>query len=273
MTTSTPVAWADKGYLRDIQYRDSSKLAARASLHEKYGRDDWMPWIAAQRTWRAGEAVLEVGCGAGWFWEKAAGALPPDLAITLCDLSPGMVAEATARARAAERGWRIEGQAADAMTLPFADASFDVVMACHMLYHLPSPGQGVAEIARVLRPGGTALIATNGKGNMAELFAPRQAVFGGDAGDWASQLFSLESAPALIDPHFAGFELRRYDDDLVCTDPADIHAYLTSSPPGDAGSPEDDDALRRAIGEAFEAGGGVLKIHKNVGLFVCRKAG
>jgi hypothetical protein len=60
---SEPVVWADQSYLRDVQYRDSGRLAARASLHGKYGRDDWASWIAGQRTWRAGEAVLAAGGG------------------------------------------------------------------------------------------------------------------------------------------------------------------------------------------------------------------
>jgi ubiquinone/menaquinone biosynthesis C-methylase UbiE len=76
----------------------------------------------------------------------------------------------------------VAGEVADASALPFHEASFDAVLASHMLYHLPDPRDGVAEIARVLRPEGTAIVATNGMANMRELFDLRRRVFGGDAG-------------------------------------------------------------------------------------------
>ena len=50
------VAGSAQAYLRDVQYRDSSRLAARARLHVKYGTAPvaWFPWLATQVDWPAG---------------------------------------------------------------------------------------------------------------------------------------------------------------------------------------------------------------------------
>ncbi len=258
----------DQDYLRAVQYRDAANLDARANLHRKYGRGDWMDWVAARLPWRDGLRVLELGCGPGWLWEAAARrASRPALDLTLTDLSPGMAAQAQARAQAA--GWTATGQTADAMALPFAEASFDVVVACHMLYHLPDPAQGVAEIARVLATDGTALVATNGRANLAELFALRGVVWPGEPVDPVSWRFGLETGGALLEAAFGAVALERYDDDLTVTDPADVMAYLTSSPPASEATADQLARLREATGAAFAQGGGQMKIGKDTGLFTC----
>jgi SAM-dependent methyltransferase len=258
--------WSDRAYL-DAQYGDSSRLGARANLHAKYGRGDWQAWVLAQHAWRAGERVLEIGCGPGWLW--AEGAATPGMSLELTDLSPGMVGEAVERAKAA--GWTAAGRVADAAALPYSDGAFDVVVANHMLYHLPDPAAGVAEIRRVLKAGGVALIATNGAGNLAELFALRRQVFGGEGGERASSRFTLESGAPMLAAAFDTVELRRYDDPLTCTDPADVIGYITSSPPADQADPAQLASLRRAVADAFERGGGSLRVCKDVGLFCCRR--
>lgn len=81
------------------QYGDSRKLAARARLHSQYSvaETDWFFWVAGQLPLRTGDHVLDIGCGPGWFWAAAVDQLPQALALTLADLSPGMVDEALRR--------------------------------------------------------------------------------------------------------------------------------------------------------------------------------
>ena len=271
MAASGETAWNDAAYLREAQYRNSSNLAARANLHS-YGRGDWFPWVAAQPDWPSAGRMLELGCGAGWFWANAGTAVPAKLELTLSDLSAGMVEEALTRVRGVGRWSQVEGRAADASALPFDDTRFDVVQALHMLYHLPDPARGVDELVRVLKPGGLAVIATNGRETMRKLFALKAAVFGGADRDELIDGFSLERARPILAARFADVEFRPYEDTLRITEPADVFAYHTSSPPGETATQAEAAALREAIDAAFAAGGGALTVTKSVGVFLCRKA-
>jgi len=78
--------------------------------------------------------VLEVGTGSGALWQENADRIPPDWKVTLTDLSPGMLADAeTALSPLRPFTFR----QADAQDLSLPDASFDAVLANHMLYHVP----------------------------------------------------------------------------------------------------------------------------------------
>jgi SAM-dependent methyltransferase len=100
------------------------------------------------------EHVLEIGCGPGL--ALAAAARGPAARITGVDPSPVMVAQARRRnRRAAERVTVLE---AGAETLPLADASVDCAIAVNSLSHWRSRERGLAELARVLKPGGRAAL-------------------------------------------------------------------------------------------------------------------
>ncbi len=87
--------------------------------------------------------------------------------IALSDFSPGMIEEAQHNLADAGRPFAFER--IDAQAIPFADASFDMVIANHMLYHVPDRPQALAEIRRVLRPGGRLYAATGGANHLREI--------------------------------------------------------------------------------------------------------
>jgi len=99
---------------------------------------------------RLGERLLEIGSGSGAIAEGLLTARP-GLAITATDLDPVMV---DAAARRLENNPHVTVQSADATRLPFADGAFDSVVSCLMLHHVIEWEAAVAEIARVLKPGG-----------------------------------------------------------------------------------------------------------------------
>ena len=264
-------AGGDQAYLRDEQYRDGRRLTSRADLHRKYSTapTSWLPWIAARFDLRAGATVLEAGCGTGWVWEQSDVPIPPGVELTLTDLSPGMVAEAQRRAAATGRFGAVAGQPADVADLPFADASFDRVIADHMLYHLPDPGRGVAELARVVRPDGTVIAATNGRRHVRELWQLRGDVFGTPPVDRTVEVFGAETGFPILRDHFGDVRWIQYHDELHCTDPADVMAYVCSVPPAEDADGDHLDRLAAAIHRAFDRGTGTMVITKDVGCFVC----
>ena len=153
----------DQEYLRGSQYKDPTNLNARIALHANYTRADepWYPWLVGRINWPVGAEVLEVGCGTGALWANVAPLLP-DLRLTLTDLSEGMLATA-ARTVASIANIELAGaRTCDVQALPLPDAAFDIAVANHMLYHVPDPRRAAAELARVLRPNGVLLAATNG---------------------------------------------------------------------------------------------------------------
>lgn len=93
--------------------------------------------------------ALEVGCGGGLLTEQIA-----QMGFTTTGLDPSAPSLATARDHAAQTRLQIAYDLGTAEQLPYADASFDVVFCCDVLEHLTSVEVAVAEIARVLRPGG-----------------------------------------------------------------------------------------------------------------------
>jgi SAM-dependent methyltransferase len=105
-----------------------------------------------------GARVLEVGCGPGHLSIRMARQLGLD--VTGLDLDPAMIEVARANADRAADDDRREPSfvLGDVASLPFPDASFDVVVSTLSLHHWADPRAGLSEIGRVLRPGGRALV-------------------------------------------------------------------------------------------------------------------
>ncbi|HVU72125.1 MAG TPA: class I SAM-dependent methyltransferase, partial [Mycobacteriales bacterium] len=104
------------------------------------------------RPLRAGERVLDAGCGTGWF---AAGVrrARPDVVVLGSDLSAGMLG----KARDAGAWPLVQG---DCTTFPFATASIDVVVARGVLHHLPEVVPALAEWRRILAPDGVVALSS-----------------------------------------------------------------------------------------------------------------
>jgi SAM-dependent methyltransferase len=97
--------------------------------------------------------VLEVGCGVGTDTVRFAREGARIAAVDLSDTAVALTIE-----RLAEEGLDGDVREADAESLPFADASFDVVYSWGVLHHTPDTARAIREVARVLRPSGTARI-------------------------------------------------------------------------------------------------------------------
>lgn len=101
---------------------------------------------------RPGMSILDVGCGPGSITLDLAAAVPGGRVVGIENTEAPLEA---ARTLAAERGdTSTVFELADALHLPYADGSFDVVHAHQVLQHLPDPVRALREMARVCRPGG-----------------------------------------------------------------------------------------------------------------------
>lgn len=211
----------NKEYLKNQQYRDASNLAARRALFQ-YGTnaESLWHWVCKQYSIQAGSKILEVGCGSGEFWREAIKVFPDNCAITLTDLSSGMLESVQ---KNLPQLANCQFEVADVEHLAYGNCSFDVVFAHLMLYHTASPECALAEIKRVLKKSGFAGILLSGEDNMQPLFTllscenPRQA-----------QRFSAEMAINVLPEYFSDIKQHVYQNTLRITEVEPLIAYVRS---------------------------------------------
>ncbi len=266
MTSRSDFAGGNQTYLRDVQYGDGAKLDVRTALHQRFSSATvaFPDFAASLVDWTDHTRVLECGTGTGRFWDNSFAHKASSL--TLTDLSPGMVQEAVSRAR--RNGFDdVTGNECDVQELRYEDDSFDVVVANHMLYHVPDPDLAVAELARVLRPGGSLLAATNGYGHMDAMNDAIAEVFGGH-GEGLYEVFGIDTGEARLREQFTRVAWHAYDNDLFVTDAQAAIAYGLSFPPGETATDAQAVEFGAAIRSRFVDG--QMRIRTRTGAFVCK---
>ena len=211
-------------------YETDENLRIRQETHDKYTvpKNDFARWALGTINWQGDEAVLDLGAGIGTYYSRLS-AMAPNATYYAIDLSMEML-----KNHPAEPGCLTQS---DAMHLPYADQSFDVVMANHMLYHIPDIDAALQEIRRVLKPHGKVLVATNSIHTMPELqVLMRRAIvlltrYGATQVHppaLPSDSFALENGTRILAHHF--FAVVRHDipSQLVFTDIEPVIAYFES---------------------------------------------
>ena len=196
------------------QYATEENLEARRSLYAKAEgpdpRDIAFDAVAEVEPGR----VLEVGGGPGELAARIAGELGCE--VVMLDVSPRMVELASARGVRAVVG--------DVQDLPFEDGEFDCLLAAWMLFHVPDVDLGLRELARVLRPGGRLVAATNSAEHMKEL----REIAGTAA--WA-RVFTRENGAEILGKHFATVERRDADGWVTIDHPDVVRGFVASLDP------------------------------------------
>lgn len=194
------------------EYVDESGLAARVALWAR--REGPQPQDIAFDEVLAAEPqrVLDAGCGWGEFAERL---MRAGVGVVALDQSERMVELARARG--------VEAVVGDVQELPFGDGKFDVTVANFMLYHVPNVDLGLSELARVTRPGGRLVAATNGVRQLAELWE----LVGRDVSN-RSTLFMRETGTELLDRHFEDVRMIGLDGAIELS-AADMRGYVTHS--------------------------------------------
>jgi SAM-dependent methyltransferase len=196
------------------EYATEDGLRARASVYEGISGPDARDLVVEAVGEVSPGRVLEVGCGWGELAARIAAEL--DAEVVAVDLSPRMVELAR------EQG--IDARVADAQQLPFADGEFDCVTANWMLYHVPDLDRALGEMARVLRPGGRLVAATNGLRHLEELWS----LVGRNRADEGVRFFA-ETAEPYLRRHFAHVERRDCESTLDFAGVDAVRGYIASS--------------------------------------------
>ena len=268
----------DQGFLKDTAYGDDANLAARQAIYRYQVEPfEFFGWALDQVEWRGGERVIDVGCGRGQYLARLAVDRRADSLVGV-DLSTGMLASVR---RLWRDGVRPPGLVnADAERLPFTDGAADVALAMHMLYHVPDIPKAVAELRRVVRPGGTLLVSANAAGGMAELHRLRwesiAAVADRPVEPWSwFARFNLDNGVALLRESFDQVELRPSERELHIPDPDPVVAFLDSQSLPAGAVPADVDwaevvteMRRRAATRIAEEG--YFGVTIRMGVLVCR---
>lgn len=151
---------ADEASFVREQYATPDNLRARKSAYVNAEGDDPRQFAFEAVAAAQPRRVLEVGGGEG----ELAVRIKNELGVEVVgiDQSEAMVAE--------QRAKGIDARVGDVQQLPFADGEFDVAVAAWMLYHVPDLDRGLAELARVLKPGGMLVAVTNAVDHLRELW-------------------------------------------------------------------------------------------------------
>jgi ubiquinone/menaquinone biosynthesis C-methylase UbiE len=134
--------------------------------HEDAG-SPWYQLVREQIGPVAGLDILEVACGRGGFASELARA---GACVTGCDFSFVAVSVAETKLRAADKRPPVTFVQGDAQNLPFADDSFDLVISCETIEHLPDAPRALREMRRVSRPGGKLFLTTPNYANFMGLY-------------------------------------------------------------------------------------------------------
>ncbi|CAM4146345.1 class I SAM-dependent methyltransferase [Deinococcus marmoris] len=230
------------------QYATERHLRTRIGTHERYsvgpGLEGTVDRLLALS---GGEALLDVGTGPGDFPGRLRAGGHRGRIVGL-DFSAGMVE------RAAEKYPEVEFLQGNATALPFADASFDVVTARHMLYHVPDVAAALAEFKRVLKPGGRFLAITNASGYMAELWDAVSEALPGEpiltellSHRGGSEVFSEVHGEELVRAAFGNVQLDFVAGALAFEGPEPVLAYLESMSPMHKLTPDELNRIRAAL--------------------------
>jgi ubiquinone/menaquinone biosynthesis C-methylase UbiE len=257
----------DPQYLKSDQYRNATNLDARVVIHQRFSTNPygWFEWVFDTLLKLPGNArILELGCGHGLLWKENTSRIPAGWNITLSDLSPGMLDAAWRNLVVSGRAFQFKEF--DAQSIPLEDGTFDVVIANHMLYHVPDRSKALAEIKRLLKAGGHLIATTVGEKHLHEITDWFRGIHASDVWESFVVSFTLENGLEQLQGYFSQVTLSRYEDNLQVTEIQPLMDYILSTIKVQEIPKDKFELLRENLEKELEEKGSIF-ITKHSGLF------
>jgi ubiquinone/menaquinone biosynthesis C-methylase UbiE len=257
----------DPQYLKSDQYRNASNLDARVVIHQRFSTNPygWFEWVFDTLLKLPGNArILELGCGHGLLWKENTSRIPAGWNITLSDLSPGMLDAAWRNLVVSGRAFQFKEL--DAQSIPLEDGTFDVVIANHMLYHVPDRSKALAEIKRLLKAGGHLIATTVGEKHLHEITDWFRRIHASEVWESFVDSFTLENGLEQLQAYFSQITLSRYEDNLQVIEIQPLMDYILSTIKVQEIPKDKFELLRENLEKELEEKGSIF-ITKDSGLF------
>jgi len=252
------------------QYQNASNISARIRLHRDYSvnKEGWFHWLFRHLKLKPGMKILELGAGNGALWSQNLDKLPQGLTIVLSDISEGILADAKN-----EIGDNSEFQYVvfDAQKIPFADNTFDLVIANHMLFYCKDIPKTLKEVRRVMKPGASFECATYSKKHMHEItdlvqeFNPEIVLSSTNLYD----RFGLDNGEKILAQYFNEILCHKYHDAIELSESTPVISYILSCHGNQNAILLDHyNEFKNYVDEKVKDG---FHITKDVGYFSCKK--
>lgn len=212
-----------------MQYKNATNISARIRLHRDYSvnQEGWFPWLFSNLHLKPGMEILELGAGNGALWSQNIAKVSKNVTIVLSDISEGILADA--RKTIGDHP-QFQYSVFNAQKIPFADNTFDLVIANHMLFYCDDIPKALQEVQRVLKPGATFTCSTYSQKHMHEI---TDLVQNYNANIVLSstklyERFGLDNGRQILKPYFKDISCHKYQDAIELSDSMPIISYILS---------------------------------------------
>ena len=255
----------------DHQYSNDEKLMIRLNFQKKYRTNpkSYQEWLWERYPLTEECKVLELGCGTGAIWENRIEQLPNDAKLLLSDYSEGMLDIVKSKFSTHPN---VEYQVIDIQSIPIEENTFDIVIANSMLYHVADIPKALSEVHRVLKAGGTFIVATTGNRNAYTYFNEKLTELDSmlKVYDEYDLAFSLQNGTSFLEPIFRTVEMQQYDNSLKVSSIEDFIEYIRSVVSEEKFSANEFEAIFDCF-EKIRLTEGTLNIPVDAGVFIARK--